>query len=111
MSSVVELAAAVQRALDDSEAELKDMPFFVRPMVRRGLASRTGRSFDEWRAALRSPSAALVGDLEQLADHFRTAPERAKRGPAGRSDEAMAIISARAASREAAVRALIAALR
>jgi hypothetical protein len=116
-AALAALAAAVVRALDDSEAELKDMPFFVRPMVRRGLAQRTGRSFDQWRSALlalttkaAAPAPELAGELAQLADHFRTAPERAKRGPAGSSDEAMRVIAARAAAREAAVRALIDAL-
>ncbi len=109
--TTVPLAAAVIRALDDSEAELREMPFFVRPLVRRGLASRTGRSFDDWRRALTAPAPDLLDGLARLADHFRTAPERARRGPAGRSTEAMQVIQARADAREGAVRALIASLR
>ncbi len=105
------LVAAVRVAVEDSERELRDMPFFVRPMVRRGFASRTGKSYDEWKAALASPTAALVPALESLADNFATAPERAKRGPAGSSAQAMKLIEERGAARAEAVRALIAALR
>jgi hypothetical protein len=105
------LAAAVRRAIDDAEAELEDMPFFVRPLVRRGFASRTGRSYDEWRAALAAPAPALVDDLAKLADNFATAPERARKGPAGSSADAMKLIAERCAARERAVHALIAALR
>ena len=36
------LVAAVVRVLDDTEREYAQMPFFVRPMVRRGLEKRTG---------------------------------------------------------------------
>ena len=105
------LVVAVKLAVDDAERELREMPFFVRPMVRHGFASRTGRSYDEWRAALAAPTAALVGDLALLADNFASAPERARRGPAGRSAQAMALIEQRSAARADAVRALIAALR
>jgi hypothetical protein len=111
MSSVAAAVVGVRVAIDDAERELEDMPFFVRPMVKRGLASRTGRSFDEWRAALAAPTAALVPDLEKLADNFATAPERARKGPAGQSAQAMQLIEQRAAARADAVRALIAALR
>jgi hypothetical protein len=107
------LIAEVRRALDDAERELADMPFFVRPLIRRGFASRTGRSYDDWRKALDRVTALgraardLVPDLEKLAENFRTAPVRAARGPAGSSPEAMREIEARSAARQGAVRALL----
>jgi len=75
--------AAVRRVLDETEQEYRQMPFFVRPMVRRGFAKRTGHDFASWRALLdeavqgRSP-AALVPALAALAEHYRGAPARAK---------------------------------
>ena len=109
---VAATVVGVKLAIDDAERELKDMPFFVRPMVKRGFAQRTGKSYDEWRAALASePGPALVADLEKLADNFATAPERARKGPAGQSAQAMQLIEQRSAARADAVRALIAALR
>jgi len=86
------LVAAVRGAIDDAERELSRMPFFVRPMARKGFSSRTGLTYDEWRehlGALRagdSPSTArarwtgLEAALQRLADDFRTAPERAAKG-------------------------------
>jgi hypothetical protein len=105
------LVAAVRVAVEDAERDLREMPFLIRPMVRRGFASRTGRSYDEWKQALAAPTAALIGDLESLADNFATAPTRAKRGPAGSNAQAMKLIEERSAARADAVRALIAALR
>ena len=105
------LVAAVRVAIEDSERELREVPFFIRGRVKRGFEERTGRTYDEWKAALVSPSAALIPALEALADHFATTPERAKRGPAGESAQAMKLIEERSASRAEAVRALIAALR
>jgi hypothetical protein len=104
------LVAAVRVAVEDSERELRDMPFLIRPMVRRGFTSRTGRTYDEWKAALANVDAALIPALESLADNFATAPERARRGPAGSSAQAMKLIEERSAARADAVRALIAAL-
>jgi hypothetical protein len=110
-SRVAATVVGVRVAIDDAERDLKDMPFFVRPMVKRGFSQRTGRSYDEWRAVLAAPTAALVADLETLAEYFATAPERARKGPAGQSAQIMQLIEQRAASRADAVRALIAALR
>jgi hypothetical protein len=75
------------------------MPFFVRPMVKRGYKKRTGRSLEEWKAAATGlvrrlesadetvtqagvvgPDAELTKDLGRLAENFRTAPDRAARG-------------------------------
>ena len=113
------LARALRQAVDDAEAELARMPFFVRPMVKHGFASRTGRSYGAWRdvldavAAAGTPAAArarqpdLAGDLERLAENFRTAPERARKGM-GADAEAMRAVEERARAREAAARALAA---
>ncbi|HTJ46892.1 MAG TPA: hypothetical protein VL463_32535 [Kofleriaceae bacterium] len=112
MSDPAALIAEVEQAIDDAERELAEMPFFVRPLVRRGFASRTGRSYDDWRKALERITAlgraerALAGDLDKLAENFRTAPERAARGPAGSSPTAMRVIEERAAARARAVVAL-----
>lgn len=108
----VALIAAVRAAIDEAERELAEMPFFVRPLVRRGFASRTGRSYDDWRKALDRVTALgraardVAADLDRLADNFRTAPQRATRGPAGSSPDAMRMIEARSHAREQAVRAL-----
>jgi hypothetical protein len=49
--------------------------------------------------------------ISRLADNFATEPERARKGPAGSSADAMRLIAERCAERERAVHALIAALR
>lgn len=107
------LVAAVVAALDDTEREYAQMPFFVRPMVRRGFAKRTGRDLAEWRVVLTHlggrPAPELLAPLAALADHYRGAPERARRGMGARPDELRAI-EARSAARAAAVEALRAAL-
>lgn len=77
--------AAVETALADTEHEYAQLPFFVRPMVKRGFAKRTGHDFAAWRALL---SDARRGDrtheladaLAALAEHYRGALDRAKRG-------------------------------
>lgn len=109
------LIRALRQAIDDAEAELAAMPFLIRPMVRRGFASRTGKSHDEWRRALDAlasrPTAAavraLADGLERLAENFRTAPERARRGMGG-DPAALRVVEERARGREAAARALLA---
>lgn len=117
------LTRQVSRAIEDSERELGSMPFFVRPMVKRGFAKRTGRDFAGWKqlaralaedaAAGRTPEQiraqhpGLGADLERLAEHFRTAPERAARGMGG-NQAALDAVRERSGEREAAVRALLA---
>jgi len=113
------LVRAVRQAVDDAEADLGRMPFFVRPMAKRGFAGRTGRSHADWRALLdevaaagtaaaaRARHPALAGDLDRLAESFRTAPERARKAMGGNA-EAMRQVEERSAAREAAVRALAA---
>lgn len=114
----------VEEVLRDTERDFGSMPFFVRPMVRRGFVRRTGGTMDEWRQMLaelarqlelsrregtvraevlaRYP--ALPARLESLAEHYRTAPERAARGM--QDQAALHVVRERAASREQAVRAL-----
>lgn len=108
------LIAAVQRVLDETEREYGQMPFFVRPMVRRGFAKRTGRDFDAWRALLAAAARGqlapgLAAALDQLAEHYRGAPERAKRGM-GATGAQLAIVEQRSRERAEAALALRAAL-
>ena len=114
----------VEEVLRATERDFGSMPFFVRPMVRRGFVRRTGSTMDQWRQTLAQLArqlelsrrqravraevlagfAALSAQLERLAEHFRTAPERAARGM--KDEAALALVRERAASREQAVRAL-----
>jgi hypothetical protein len=107
------LVAAVVRALDDTEREYAQMPFFVRPMVRRGFEKRTGHDLAGWRALLARvgdrPAPELDRPLAALAEHYRGAPERARRGMGARPDE-LREVEARSTARAAAVEALRAAV-
>jgi hypothetical protein len=102
----------VRRALDETEAEYARMPLFVRLLVRRGFVKRTGLDFAAWRALLdRSDTGGsdLAGRLAALAEHYRGAPERARRGMGAPRDQ-LTIIEERSRARAAAVDALRAAL-
>ena len=111
------LAVAAHAAVDDSEHDLDQMPFFIRPLARRSFAKRTGMSRDEWRekidtihagdtpAAARTRWPDAVDALTRLAEDFRTAPVRAKEKMPD-NVEALRVITASAASRTAAVLAL-----
>jgi hypothetical protein len=111
------LAAAAHAAVDDSEHDLDQMPFFIRPLARRSFAKRTGLSRDEWReridtvrtgdtpAAARARWPDAVEALTRLAEDFRTAPARAKEKMPD-NVEALRAITASAAGRTAAVLAL-----
>jgi hypothetical protein len=108
------LIAAVQRALDETEQEYGQMPMFVRMLVRRGFVKRTGRDFAAWRALLdaaRRGTAAseLRGALDALAEHYRGAPARARRGM-GATPAQLEIVETRSRARADAVVALRAAL-
>lgn len=112
------LARAVLAAIDDSERSLGRMPFFVRPMARRGFASRTGLTHEAWRqrlaelgagdtpAAARARWADLEAALERLAADFRGAPERAAKGM--NDPEVLREVRAQSQQRAAAVDALLA---
>jgi len=112
------LARQLRQIIDETEADLHRMPFFVRPMARRGFVSRTGWSFDDWRRAAESVVAAepaavrarhpeLRAALDRLADNYRTAPERVAKGMGG-GDAAIAFVRDSARQREAIVRGMIA---
>jgi hypothetical protein len=107
------LIEAVVTELDATEREYAQLPFFVRPIVKRGFAKRTGRDFAGWRALLAGARGEHLGDLTDalaaLAEHFRGAPDRAKRGMGATSDQ-LALIEQRARSRAEAALALRAAL-
>ena len=111
------LAAAARLAIDESERDLDQMPFFVRPLARRSFTKRTGLSRDEWRerfdairaddtpAAARARWPGAVTALERLAEDFRAAPERAKEKMPDNA-EALRAIAAASSGRAAAVLAL-----
>lgn len=104
----------VERALDETEREYAQLPFFVRPMVRRGFAKRTGNDFAGWRALLAEArrgqrTQVLAGALAALADHYRGAPQRARRGR-GATAAQLEIVEQRSFARADAALALRAAL-
>jgi len=123
--AAAEALRQLRKTLESTKGELGNMPFFVRPMVKKGFERRTGRSMDGWleriaelimameagsidsALALRSRDPRLADDLAALADHFRTAPERAKRGMSG---PALDAVAKRSADRERTVVATRAAL-
>lgn len=104
--------AAVERALDETAQEYRQMPFFVRPMVRRGFAKRTGHDFASWRTLLDDARRghgllALAAALAALADHYRGAPARARRGM-GASDAELQEVERRSTARADAAERLLA---
>jgi hypothetical protein len=110
------LARQLRQIIDETEADLSRMPFFVRPMARRSFATRTGWSFEEWRRAaervaseagdVRGKIPELRKALDRLADNYKTAPERAIKGMG--SESALAFVRDSARQREAVVRGVIA---
>lgn len=109
-----ELIAAVQRALDETEAEYGQLPFFVRPMVRHGFVKRTGRDFARWRSALSEAARGTIDPglpaaLAALGEHYRGAPDRARRGMGANAPQ-LAEVEARSRGRAEAVAALVAAI-
>jgi hypothetical protein len=122
-SAPVTLVAALRNILEDTERDFGSMPFFVKPMVRRGFASRTGQTLEAWRqlasellaevssgaepARVRERHPRLREQLEQLAENYRTAPERASRGMGALTGTLQAVQES-SRRREEAVRALIA---
>lgn len=93
------LAEQLIEVVEDTVADLDNMPFFVRPMVKRGYRKRTNRDLDQWLRAARDlverlkqagddatlaaavgGDAALTRDLLALQENYRTAPRRAARG-------------------------------
>ena len=115
----VALARDVARAVAAARAELASMPFFVRPMVKRGFRKRTGRGMEEWERLCQSfanelestgkaaaPRRDLIADLDRLKENFRTAPERAERGMGGDA-KAMAAVRERSAERVSLIDELI----
>jgi len=108
------LIRAVETVLAETEQEYAQMPFFVRPLVRRGFTKRTGRDFSAWRALLADAhrgqrAGELVDALAALAEHYRGAPERAKRGM-GASRAELVVVEQRSRERAEAVLALRAAV-
>lgn len=108
------LITALETVLADTEREYAQMPFFVRPMVKRGFLKRTGRDLSAWRALLADAhrgqrTGELADALAALAEHFRGAPERAKRGM-GASGDQLAAVEERSRARSEAALALRSAL-
>ncbi len=122
-SDPVTLVAALRNTLEDTEHDFSSMPFFVRPMVRRGFASRTGQGLEDWQrlasallsevqsgaepARMRERHPGLRERLTQLAENYRTAPERASRGMGALAGTLQSVTES-SRRREEAVRALIA---
>ena len=109
-----EQIAAVRQALDETESEYSQMPLVVRLMVRRGFVKRTGRDFVAWRKLLDDASrgvfaSTLSGALASLAEHYRGAAGRARRGM-GATPAQLEVVEARSKSRAEAAEALRAAL-
>jgi hypothetical protein len=110
MSDRATLIAALRAVIDDTEAEYAQMPFFVRPMVKRGFVQRTGHDLTAWRrlldeAARGAELPTLATDLGKLADHYLGAPARAQRGM-GASAAQLREVERRSAARAAAAQAL-----
>jgi hypothetical protein len=108
------LIRAVETVIAETEQEYAQMPFFVRPMVKRGMAKRTGRDLSAWRALLADAhrgqrTRELADALAALAEHYQGAPERAKRGM-GANPEQLAIVVQRSRARSEAALALRTAL-
>jgi hypothetical protein len=100
------LVAAVRAAVDETYAEYAQMPFFVRPLVRRGFEKRTGMDAAAWRRLLDGgPTPALTAALQRLAAHYDGAPERARRGMGARPEE-LREVERRSRARAEAARAL-----
>lgn len=102
--------ADVETALDETEREYAQLPFFVRPLVRRGFGKRTGRDFAGWRALLADARSGqrteeLAAALGALAEHYRGAPERARRG-AGATAAQLEVVEQRSRARADAALAL-----
>ena len=109
-----EKLAAVRRALDETEAEYSQMPLVVRLMVRRGFVKRTGHDFAAWRKLLDGAkrgifAAQLSPSLAALSEHYRGAPDRARRGM-GATPAQLEIVEQRSQARAEAVDALRGAL-
>jgi hypothetical protein len=107
---LTDLITALDAALTETAGEYAQMPFFVRPMVRRGFVKRTGRDFAAWHALLADARRGqrlreLAEALSALAEHYRGAPERAKRGM-GATPAQLTIVEQRSRARAEAAHAL-----
>lgn len=114
MADLSSLIRAVETVLAETEQEYAQMPFFVRPMVKRGFVKRTGRDLGAWKALLADAQRGqrtreLADALGLLAEHYAGAPERAKRGM-GATGAQLAIVEERSRARREAALALRAAL-
>ena len=112
MTDLPTLTSEVRKILAETEAEYAQMPFFIRPMIKRGFAKRTGLDFNGWRIRLesvKSPDPALRKALLALANHYRGAPERAKKGMGATPDQ-LAEIEVRSRKRAETVTTLALAL-
>jgi hypothetical protein len=104
------LIDAVEAELEATAHEYAQMPFFVRPLVKRGFEKRTGRGFAAWRALLADArrgqrTRELADALRALAEHYQGAPARARRGM-GATTAQLAIVEQRSRVRSDAARAL-----
>ncbi len=110
-------AVALSEALAETEAELKQLPMLIRPMLKTTFRSKTGRDVAGWRQALDAlvtrldrgalPEGRMDG-LDRLRAYWVEAPAQASR--MAKSAEEREAIAARMADRAALVERLMSAL-
>jgi NAD(P)-dependent dehydrogenase (short-subunit alcohol dehydrogenase family) len=80
------LLGALQKILQDTEAEFKQLPIFVRPMAKQGFKNKAGASLSDWQAwvnQLQTGEAAIPANFDQrmeaLAGYYRDVPRETAR--------------------------------
>jgi NAD(P)-dependent dehydrogenase (short-subunit alcohol dehydrogenase family) len=127
-AEILEQALSLSERLRDvlalTEAEFEQLPFFARPMARRGFKSKAGESIQEWQrmverllgqlgtladsGAPRLEYAPIEGMLARLIDYYQAVPGETARFI--RDAEMRRQVAETTAERVALIRALIAAL-
>ncbi len=81
-----ELLKSLKRILQETEAEFKQLPIFVRPMAKQGFKNKAGASLPDWREWLNRMLAgetAHPADLDQrmesLANYYQDVPQETAR--------------------------------
>ena len=111
-----------RQAAQDTQDDFAKMPFFVRPMVRRILLSRTGLNEQDWLALaqelerkldqgesmadITSSTPGLRNQLESLSRYHTESPARAAKSM-GRIPSILEKVKRAAAERESAVQAVL----
>lgn len=121
-SDTLTLSRRLEAILRETEAELNQLPLFVRPLARSGFRSKAGQSLAAWmRTAANltlqletAPTAGalpagLLRQLEQLAHYYRDLPAETARFT--KDQTVLATVTRTAAERVATIGALSGALR